>query len=270
MDQTDAPLSPDLKPKKTSPLVRVPWGPWTAVVYAVAVYFVAQFAAQLLVIIYPHLRGWNRAHGEDWLSTVTAQFWYVLFAEALTVAAVWWFLHLRKSGLRTIGWRRLRLGDVGMAIGGYLVYFFLYAVLLGIATQVFPSLNVNQKQQLGFDNPTGTINLILTFFSLVVLPPLAEETVFRGFVFTGMRTKFRPLGAAIGTSLLFAVAHLEFGSGQPLLWTAALDTFILSLVLCYLRQKTDSLWPGILVHAGKNSLAFWVLYIVPLVRFHFM
>jgi membrane protease YdiL (CAAX protease family) len=43
---------------------------------------------------------------------------------------------------------------------------------------------------------------------------------------------------------------------------AALDTFTLSLVLCYLRQKTDSLWPGIMLHALKNGLAFMSLFLI--------
>ena len=67
--------------------------------------------------------------------------------------------------------------------------------------------------------------------------------------------------AAIITSLMFAVGHLQFGSGAPLLWVAALDTFVLSLVLCYIREKTDSLWPGIFIHAIKNALAFSVLFL---------
>ena len=55
---------------------------------------------------------------------------------------------------------------------------------------------------------------------------------------------------------------MEFGSGQPLLWVAALDTFTLSMVLCYLRQETDSLWPGILLHALKNCIAFITLFVL--------
>ena len=137
-----------------------------------------------------------------------------------------------------------------------------YTVLLSLATHIFPTINVNQKQQLGFQNSSGSLDLFLTFVSLVVLPPLVEETVFRGFIFTGLRSSLKWWWAAFITSLIFATAHLEFGSGQPLLWSAAIDTFTLSLVLCYLRQKTDSLWPGILLHALKNCIAFVALFIL--------
>jgi len=86
--------------------------------------------------------------------------------------------------------------------------------------------------------------------------------MFRGFVYTGLRTKLQPVGSALITSAVFASLHLEFGNGAPLLWVAAIDTFILSLVLCYLREKTGSLWPGICLHALKNFVAFATLYLI--------
>ncbi len=242
---------------------RVPWSPFTGVVYALVVYFAAQLGASMLVIIYPHLKGWNQSAANYWLdNSVVAQFWFVLFAEALTFGAMWWFIHWRGAKLRAIGWRKPRWRDPAYAMSAFFIYFLAYALLLTIATHLFPSLNVNQKQDLGFQGASGNSNLALTFLSLVVLPPLVEETVFRGFVFTGLRNKLKPVWAALITSLLFASAHLEFGSGKPLLWAAGLDTFTLSLALCYLRQKTDSLWPGICLHALKNGVAFLSLFVI--------
>jgi len=241
----------------------VPWSPAAAVLYAVVVYFAAQLVASALVIIYPHLRGWGKTAGETWLtSSVIAQFWYVLFAEALTFGAIWWFVRRRGSRLQVIGWRRLRGWDVAYALTGFALYFIGYALLLAMLTHLVPALNVSQKQDLGFQNVSGGGSLLLTFISLVILPPLVEETVFRGFVYTGLRGKLKPLWAALLTSVLFASAHLQFGSGKPLLWVAAIDTFSLSLVLCYLRQKTNSLWPGIMLHALKNGIAFVSLFLL--------
>ena len=242
---------------------KVPWGPLAAVLYALGVFVVAQLLAPIVLIIYPHLRGWDTATANAWLDgSIVAQFGYVLCAEVLTFGAVWWFLNGRGASLRAIGWRRPRWTDPLHTLAGLVVYFATYAVILALVTHLFPSLNVNQKQELGFDNPTTSrMALLLTFLSLVVLPPVVEEVLFRGFMFTGLRTKLKPIGAALLTSALFATAHLEFGSGKPLLWVAGIDTFTLSLVLCYLRHKTDSLWPGIFLHALKNFIAFASLYL---------
>jgi membrane protease YdiL (CAAX protease family) len=242
----------------------VPWGAWIAVIYAIVVFFAAQIAAGFVVALYPHLRGWGPVHGSAWLnSSVIAQFWFVLLAEVLTFGAIWWFVRRRGSNLRAIGWREVRAWDIVRALSGFAVYFVGYAVLLTIATHLFPSLNVDQKQDLGFSDVSGNTSLILTFLSLVVLPPVVEETVFRGFLFTGIRNRLKPVAAALITSLLFAVPHLlESGQSGSLLWVAGIDTFTLSLVLCYLRHKTDSLWPGIFLHALKNGIAFVALYVV--------
>jgi hypothetical protein len=94
------------------------------------------------------------------------------------------------------------------------------------------------------------------------LPPFAEEIMFRGFLFSGLKKKLPVIWAALFTSLLFAVPHLlESGSGG-LLWIAGIDTFILSMVLCWLRQKTDRLYAGMGLHALKNFIAFATLYLL--------
>jgi membrane protease YdiL (CAAX protease family) len=34
------------------------------------------------------------------------------------------------------------------------------------------------------------------------------------------------------------------------------------MVLCWLRERTKSLWPSILLHVTKNALAFVLLFVV--------
>ncbi len=243
---------------------KVTWGPWASVSYAVLVYYVANYAALFLLVAYPLALGWSLEKADKWLTgSIVAQFFYVLLAEGLTFGAIWLFIRHRKSSLRAIGWKKYRWWYPAAAVVAYAIYALCYGVLLGVASHADHSLNVHQKQDLGFQNVSGNLSLILTFFSLVVLPPLVEETVFRGFMFTGLRTKLKWVWAAIITSLLFASAHvMENSSGQPLLWVAGIDTFTLSMFLCYLRQKTDSIWPGVFLHALKNGVAFVSLFIL--------
>ncbi len=265
-EQVVSPTKND-KPQNTNSS-KVPWSPWAAVLYAAGVFgfvslIVAPALGLLLAAVYRVVQGGKWSAALDWVTQATlAQFTYVLAAEALTVWAIWWFVRRRGSSLRAIGLRRPRLSDVAYSTAAFVVYFFTYAVLFTVATGLIPSLNGGQKQELGFDHVSGAVGLALTFISLVVLPPIAEEIVFRGFLFTGLRNKLRPLWAVVVTSLIFASLHLQFGNGKPLLWVAALDTFTLSLVLCFLRYKTDSLWPGILLHGFKNGIAFVGLFLL--------
>lgn len=230
------------------------------VVKTVAVFVISQFIAVLLVelavaILY-------RGRSQDvFNSSITAQFFFVLIAESLAVWLVWFLLKRRKLSLAAIGFsRRPKKSDLAWAAKGYAAAFLL-AVLSSVIVSVFlPHVNLSQKQNLGFNNISGASGNVLAFIALVILPPLGEEPLMRGYLFSGLRRHWRFVWALAATSLLFGLAHLEVGSGTPLVWGAAIETFFLSAVLCYLREKTGVLYAGILVHMLNNVLAFFVTY----------
>lgn len=240
----------------------IAWNPWVAVILVIVIYFVSQLLSELIISIYPVVRQWSTAQANSWIqNSVIAQFFYVLIAEGLTLGGLWAFLRSRKAGWQAIGFRRPRLSDAGHALLILPLYFVSYIIVVAVAQKLIPSLNVNQAQQLGFTNAAGFGALALTFVSLVILPPIVEETLVRGFLYTSLKSAMPQLGAALVTSAIFASAHLQAGSGAPLLWIAAIDTFVLSLFLIYLREKTGSLWASMTLHALKNGIAFASLFI---------
>ncbi len=242
---------------------KLPWGPLTAILYAAVLYVLAQLGVALLLTVVLWGFGWHTSRIESWLTNDTfAQFLYITLAEALTIGGVIWFVRRKGVSLRVIGWNRFQLRYVGIALAGFGIYFIGYLLTAAITSALIPSLNLNQKQDVGFQQTGTSLAMLLTFVSLVILPPLAEETVFRGFLYTGLRRRFPFVLSALITSALFAIPHLQFGDGAPLLWVAALDTFVLSLVLCYVRERTSSLWPGIFIHALKNGIAFVALFLI--------
>lgn len=233
-----------------------------AVVAVIAIYFVSQLVGGLLLSIYPMLRHWSDAQANAWINnSVLAQFVYVVVAEGLMLLPLWLFLKHYKFGFGGLGLTRAKGEDILYALGGFVVYFVSYAILLSVGTQLIPSLNVNQPQQIGFQTASGFGSLALTAISLVILPPIVEEILMRGFLYTSLKKSLPKIVAALVTSIIFASAHLEFGSGAPLLWVAAIDTFVLSLVLVYLREKTGRLWASMGVHGLKNAIAFVSLFI---------
>jgi membrane protease YdiL (CAAX protease family) len=214
---------------------------------------IAAFIAELgLSVIHPG------AH-QNLNDSIAGQFVFILIAEGLAAWLVLWIVRSRGVSLSAIGLgRRPQTKDIYKALAGFGVFW----VLLIIASQIVNSLSpelVNQKQNIGFTNiRNGTENL-LAFISLVILPPLGEEILVRGYLYSGLRRVWRFVPALVVTSLFFGAAHLEFGSGTPLVWAAAIDTFLLSVVLVYLREKTGALYAGMLVHMLNNLLAFLVV-----------
>jgi membrane protease YdiL (CAAX protease family) len=255
---TSSPVAPDSEPA----VPKVPWKPVLAVLFVIFVYFASQFIAGLLISLYPWSRHWSHSQTLDWINnSVGAQFAYIVMAEALVVGAIYWFLRLYKLGFAAIGLRRPRWSDPAYGLSAVVPYFVLYLLSVSVITHFVPSLNVNEQQQLGFNNVSGNGPLVLTFISLVVLPPLAEEIMVRGFLYSTLKKAMPTIGAVIATSAIFAAAHLPEGGSAGPLYIAALDTFVLSLVLIYLREKTGSLWASITLHAIKNGIAFVALFV---------
>lgn len=237
------------------------YGPLASVIITALIYFASQLVVVLVISALPIIKGWSRQHAIDWLqSNPWGTFLLISLVEAATLLLLHIFLMPKKLSFRSLGLDTPKAAFIAYALSGFAVYFIMYIAGLILVKRLFPGLNLDQKQELGFDTSTQGSSLWPIFISLVVLPPLTEEIVVRGFLFGGLRTKLPFVSSAIIASALFAAAHLSEGGSGGLLWVAGVDTFILSLVLCYLRDKTGSLWPSIGVHALKNGLAFIVLF----------
>lgn len=224
-----------------------------------SLYLVPPYVTAFLVAIGIGLFGVGAAQAEVWFDTTAAIFTFTFITEVIVVVALLYLLKFLRQSWKDIGVVKPKLRDLGFMLAGFGVYLVTYMV---VANVLQGTLDFEQRQELGFNTEVYGINLWLVFISLVVLPPLVEEILFRGFLYTQLRRAFNVLWAAILISLLFGAAHLQVGSGNPLLWVAAVDTFILSLVLVYLREKTGSIWAGVGVHALKNFVAFIILFVL--------
>jgi membrane protease YdiL (CAAX protease family) len=88
----------------------------------------------------------------------------------------------------------------------------------------------------------------------VVVAPLVEETVFRGFVYGVVKRFTDPIFAAIVSSALFALAHFHLGSAVPL--------FVLALGFVGAYERTGSLLVPMLMHALFNAISLVALVVI--------
>lgn len=245
----------------------IPWHPVTGVILVILIYVFSQIIG-LAVLIYPALRHWSNKASSNWINhSIYAQFWFVLLAEAFTIGAILLLLKFYKVDIKKIGLRKPKLKDPLIGIAAFIPYYILYIVLLEVVSLFYKGLNVSQQQNIGFSNVHGVAELIVTFISLVILPPITEEIMFRGFLYSSLKKGMRTIPAALVTSIIFASAHLAEGVGGAF-WIGAIDTFTLSLVLVGLRELTNGLWSSMTLHGLKNGIAYIVLYIAPLFPMH--
>ncbi|HUD08397.1 MAG TPA: type II CAAX endopeptidase family protein [Candidatus Saccharimonadales bacterium] len=248
----------------------ITWGPWGAIITIIVLFFIESVVASLVIVVYAALKSQNVTQATNWLSnSIPYGFWFTVFAETLIVAGVWFFIRIRKGNWRAIGLYRPQKIDAAYPFIGLVIYYPIYIIAVSILATL-TKLNINQQQNVGFSQSTTGWPLILVFICLVILPPIAEEIAFRGFLYSGLKKSLPKIWAVIFTGIIFAIPHALESQSGGLLWIAAVDTFILSAVLCWLREKTGRLYAGMGLHALKNFIAFaYVFHIFQQLNFHF-
>lgn len=231
---------------------------WTRLI-AISLWVVVGFAAAQLILtgfilLLDHLGVPLRAYNQALLNTMFAASVYLL--TLIIVLGVPWWLKKRSTTKAELGLTRLPSWlDIGLSLPAFFLYFLLTAILSLAAVALIPGYDGAQPQEIGFNQLTNYTEYTLAFLTLVILAPLAEEVIFRGYLYGKLRKTASIWLALPITSLLFAVVHGQLNVG--------IDVFALSVVLCSLREITGSIWAGVLLHMLKNGLAFYLLFINP-------
>jgi len=151
--------------------------------------------------------------------------------------------------------RSLTWTELGYGVAGFVVMLLVSAVLVTIGRSVFPMVDWGQAQNVGFSNAIFGTDRMFAFMLLVVMAPIAEEIVFRGYLYDRLRKAKMPLWLmTVVISMAFALIHLQVNVGVVV--------FVLSVIACVLRWRTKSLWPGIILHGMNNLLAFYVTFVL--------
>lgn len=183
----------------------------------------------------------------------------VVYSLALTIIiGVPWWIKKHKTTLEDLGLNRLpNWKDFLWLLAGLIAYVILTALVNGVSRVLLPGADYEQAQDIGFSELTNQLQFIMTFISIVIIAPVAEEVMFRGYLFGKLKKVSKAWIAVVVSALLFAIAHFQFN--------VALDTFALGVVLALLRVTTGSIWASILLHMLKNGIAFYFLFVNPLV-----
>ncbi|MDQ3159182.1 MAG: CPBP family intramembrane metalloprotease [bacterium] len=177
----------------------------------------------------------------------------LVFAYAFLLFAIKGLVKLRNYKLSDIGLKKPTIEDIGWGVLGYIGFVIIFLIVSFIMTLI-PFIDTDQVQEITKMDSSSVGAMIALFLGLVIAAPLVEELMFRGFLYTGLRTKWRFLPALIVTSLYFGIVHIELSPDAN--WAAVIATTILSVVLVTLREKTGSLTAPIIVHGLNNFVAF--------------
>jgi uncharacterized protein len=160
-----------------------------------------------------------------------------------------WNLSDAREAFDRLGLRRF----AGSAIGWTLLTLFLYYVFAAL----FSSFVIEPKQDdISDELGVGDENILISVIAVLLiagLAPISEELFFRGFVFSGLRSRMSVWPAAIISGLVFGSVHAFTGI------TTVIPLAVLGVALAWLYDKTGSLWPPVIAHALNNGLALAIL-----------
>ena len=168
--------------------------------------------------------------------------------ELTFLSAVWAYLILKgktpKKIIKELGLSRKSLTAKTILLGA-LIFLIILGVEFGFsafsAVTGIP-LPTNVQQVL------GGLPLYFLVFS-VVITPICEETLFRGFL--------TPRIGIIISTLLFAFAHIGYGSISEVAGALAFG-----LIAAFIFKKYKSLYPSIIAHMAVNALSMAALIIL--------
>jgi CAAX protease family protein len=145
----------------------------------------------------------------------------------------------------------LRRPASGWWLAGSLVFALLvvFVVLSAAWAAAFHPSEEKLLETLGSNQ--GTALLVLSAALTCVVAPICEELLFRGFIFSALRSWRGTLAAALITAVLFGAVHAGSAPALDLVPLGALG-----FGLCLLYRYTGSLYPCIVAHSINNCVAF--------------
>ncbi len=241
------------EPAPLAPPGSEPWGLWLAPTVILVGLGLGQVLVIATEVIGASAGGSTLRHPSPAVSLISD----ALADLAFVAAAIWLVTRSHRVRPADFGFRRTPLGRAVVAVFAAAAAYYLVTLLYA---NVF-RLHGKDKlpSELGVSHSTAA--LVGAALFVCVIAPIAEEFFFRGFllrVLSSLRWPgIGPVGsmwlAAVVVGILFGAAHLGSASPQYLI-----PLGFLGFVLCALRIRTGSLYPGMALHSLNNSLALGV------------
>lgn len=245
-------LSPQTPPVPED--LRVPWG-WTDLLLLLLVWFGATVVVTLFLGVIFQSRGisWSQLRQpgvEQGIFMVVDQVaisFLILAYLALQVR-----LGFNVPFWRTLGWCPLETGKTprGVAYLGLICSGFALSILVQLG-----SVTVGTKAKLPIeaffqDRRTALLLMLMS----VLLAPLFEETIFRGYIYPVVARSFGVTAGIIATGTLFGLLHAEQLWGG---WGQIGLLIVVGIIFTWARAVTKTVLASFLLHLSYNSFLFF-------------
>jgi len=150
---------------------------------------------------------------------------------------------------RSLGWRKLNANPTAGTANGWMYFFSGCGLAIFVA---LASYNMKDTEHLPiqeiFKNRSGAMLLMAM---AVLVAPLVEETVFRGYLYPLFAKSLGVLPGILITGVLFGLMH---GSQLGWTWRLVLLLSLVGVIFTFARARTGTVLASFLLHLGYNSM----------------
>jgi len=181
-----------------------------------------------------------------------------IFFILIPISYIWWYKVMQKEEkFQNVNFSNIFRYSAILLLG---FSFFNYLIALIIELNGYSLMNYNPQGL----NEFITGNLLSSFLVIVIIAPITEELLFRGLFFRFFLNKNMVFLGALIISVEFAISHyyiLELNLPIQMKIFVMVKLFILSILLCWVYKKFNTILAPIILH-GLNNLIAFVLTII--------
>jgi membrane protease YdiL (CAAX protease family) len=228
---------------------RGPWGPLSSIGFTLLIGAAFTFAQIPVAIAYMRLVSRDKLRALITAGSLEADGYFLAIAEiscgAIALGATLLVVSLRK-GPRVQEYLSLKVVPRATILW-WLLWTLVLGTVLDLGTRMMGFLSVPEWM---ISIYRSADSLPLFFFAILVVAPILEETVFRGFLFEGLRrSRLGEVGTTVFCSFMWATIHTQYE------WIYVLQIFCLGLLLGAARVRTGSLLTPIVMHSMYSVVA---------------
>jgi membrane protease YdiL (CAAX protease family) len=247
------PTDPSMGSKPPLPEdLRISWS-WVHFIVFLSFGFISLIVVQAGFAIYylPHQRLASQSEYEEFILSKPI---FAIGSMVLWYGLLFLFLYVTLSVLRgfpfwrTLGWKTLAHLRPGQTRNPW-VYFFSGCVLSFLVSII--TAKVQAPEHAPIQDLFKYKDTALLFMAMAVLiAPLVEETIFRGYLYPLVAKSFGIVPGIVVTGVLFGLMH-----GYQLGWTLSLVgvLVLVGVVFTTVRARTGTVFASFLLHLGYNS-----------------
>ena len=233
--------------------LRVPWG-WIDLLFLVIFWIGGTLVATIALAIIFQSRGISWMQLQQSSRPMSAFIIVDQVAISLFLMiylAVYTRLRFDAPFWRTLGWHDFDRVTKSRAVTylQFVVLGFVLSALVQLASAAFPAKTKLPIENFFQDRESALLLMLMS----VLLAPVVEETIFRGYIYPVVARSFGIGASVVATGMLFGLLHAEQLKGG--LWQIAL-MMVVGIIFTWVRARKRTVLASYLLHLSYNSFLF--------------